>query len=159
MNASVHLNDLLFAEIPKRQDRQPAAVLGIDQHLINSADLAENAVLAGCCRNAEYAADALSRLTAGDFDLEWRQTVFAAMVRLNERGDRISTAALYPLLGSALWDRLAQATEGSWQNQWGDPLPPNPHLHDFVAEVAGWAERRQATAAMLSRIERPKALP
>jgi hypothetical protein len=143
----MRLTEKILASVPG----QPAATLGIPEHLINSADLAENAVLAGCCRNADYAADALSRLTAGDFDLEWRQTVWQAMVRLSERGERISSAALYPLLGGPLWERLVSAT--------AHEDTPNPHLTDFVAEVAGWAERRRATAAMLARITLAEALP
>ena len=143
------VKDRLLAEIPKRQERQPATALGIAQHLINSADLAEDAVLAGCCRNAEYAADALSRLTAGDFDLEWRQTVWQAMVRLNERGERISSTALYPLLGGPLWHRLARATANA----------RNPHEQNYVRMVLGYSRERQATAAMLSRIERAEAIP
>jgi replicative DNA helicase len=110
--------------------------------------IAEDAVLAGCCRNAEYATDAMSRLTAADFDLEWRQTVWQEMVRLNERGESIGSAVLYPYLGPALWDRLAGATASA----------RNPHRRDWVAMVKHTAEIRRQAADMLAQIARDEAL-
>jgi len=112
-------------------------------------DLAENAVLAGCCRNADYTTDALKRLVAADFDLEWRQTVWQAMVRLSERGERVNSGALYPLLSSALWDRLTEATAEA----------RNPHEMDYVRMVKGYARLRAATAGMLKGVEQADAIP
>jgi hypothetical protein len=113
------------------------------------ASIAEDAVLAGCCRNADYAKDALSRLIPADFDMEWRRVVFNAMLSCREAGDQITTATLYPLLGWRLWDRLARANADA----------RNPHEQDYVRMVKGYWRMRNATAAMLARITLAEALP
>ena len=97
------------------------------------ADACENAVLAACTQDAEYAQAAAAVLEESDFDLLWRRRVWSAVVALLARGQAPDLLALLARLGAGDCDRLQAALYHS----------PNAWAFDALGTVkAGGAYRR-----------------
>uniref|UniRef100_A0A6M3LII2 Putative helicase n=1 Tax=viral metagenome TaxID=1070528 RepID=A0A6M3LII2_9ZZZZ len=139
----------LLSEIPNQIESEVVATKSTGSDSTNAADIAEAAVLAGCCRNPDYALNAVTRLVASDFDLEWRQRVWLSIEQLVGQGEPVDSASLYPLLGPVLWNRLAGENASA----------RNPHEQDYCRMVRGYARMRAATAAMLAEIAEREELP